>query len=337
MIDLLGNIQSEQAIILTAPPGWGKTYKLLEGIKQLKRKVIFVFPLRALCDEVFLSAIKFGINSCNCRSLKDFQKLDWKLVDLVVTTPECMDSDFEDTAAVDPVVILDECHLIYYWGETFREKMFECYLSILSTGAPLILLSATLDEPIIDKFKFDLEFNYKSIIHINIGNRVLKNYPGQIFYYPAKFQKLLMGDIYYSHNKGVKLVFCQYRREVHDLAKDLQDRGYKVLSCVGGEAKKFTDDLQITKELDFIVSTSVLGHGVNLPNISKVYFTYPVKNLDFYLQMIGRGGRDGGPFELHTLNHNYFDRVQILKSVPSLLGKSISNKLKSYLYYLYEC
>ena len=138
MVELLANIQSEQAIILTAPPGWGKTYKLLEGISKLNRKVVFVFPLRALCDEVFISAMKFGINCCNSRSLKDFQKLDWNYVDLVVTTPECLDSDFERTAEVEPVVILDECHLIYYWGETFREKMFESYMSILATGAPLI-------------------------------------------------------------------------------------------------------------------------------------------------------------------------------------------------------
>lgn len=337
MVELLENIQNEQAIILTAPPGWGKTYKLLEAISKLSRKVVFVFPLRALCDEVFTSAESFGINSCNCRSTQDFREIDWEYITLVTTTPECIDIDFEVSSKVSPVLVLDECHLIYYWGETFREKMFEIYHTLLATGSPLILLSATINEPILEKFKFDLGFNYSDIIHVNIGNRELKNYPHRIYYYPKIFRKHLYTDLFFAKSSGTKLVFCKYRQEVFELTKELEKRGCSVLSCVGGEAKRFMYKLQKIQALDFIVATNVVSHGVNLPQIAKIYFTYRVDNLDFYLQMIGRGGRDGSDFEIHTLNQDYFDRALLLKRVPSLVAKSISNKLKSYLYYLYEC
>lgn len=337
MIEILKNIQSDQAIILTAPPGWGKTYKLLEAIRELERKVLFVFPLRALCDEVYLAAESFEINCCNCRSVKDFKSLDWKFVDLALVTPECLGKDLDHLSSIEPIVILDECHLIYYWGETFREKMFESYLSTLSCSYPLILLSATVSRSIFKKLKFDLEFNYTDITHINIGNRELKNTPSNIFYYPRMFSHLLMLDILHSNSSGTRIIFCQYRDEVFELAQKIDQMGYEVLSCVGGEAKEFVEKLQVCQYLDFIVCTSVLGHGVNLPKISKVYFTYFVENLDFYLQMIGRGGRDGEAFELHTFNSNYFKKFHMFMSIPTLVFKSISNKLKSYLYYLHAC
>ncbi len=332
MRELLKNLQSNQALIVSAPPGWGKTYKLLEAIEHEKRRTLFVFPLRALCDEVFHAGSKKGINIASLKTRQDFRNLDWGCFDLVTTTPECLGSIDERSIPRDTVIIFDECHLIYYWGESFRQMMFDCYLDLLSLSRPLILLSATLSSSILEKFKLDLNFSYDEIFFCDFGNQQLKNYPVKTYYYPKFFKKMMLKDLFFSSQTGVKLVFCQYRQEVKDLEIELKKFNLNVLSCIGGESASFTKELQHTdiSSLDYIIATSVVGHGVNLPAIETIYFLYDVENPDFYLQMIGRGGRDGRPFSIHTLKREKLK----LRNIFEILIKNISNTLTSYLYYL---
>ena len=54
--------------------------------------------------------------------------------------------------------------------------------------------------------------------------------------------------------------------------------------------------------LDLIVATTAISHGVNLPEIHRIYFAYPFKNRDFWIQMVGRGGRKGECFQVHTMD-----------------------------------
>ncbi len=115
----------------------------------------------------------------------------------------------------------------------------------------------------------------------------------------------------------------------------LKSKEKSVLTCVGGESRDFVLQLNQEVQLDFIVATTVVSHGVNLPNIGKVYFTYNVENLDFYLQMLGRGGRSGESFEVHTLSTQYFTRFQIVKAILNSIRKRLFNKCRSFLYSLY--
>src|SRR5690606_22468385 len=92
---------------------------------------------------------------------------------------------------------------------------------------------------------------------------------------------------------SVKLIFCQYRTEVFQWEKELNENGFSCIPCVGGESKYMAKRLQENPRPDFIVATTVLSHGVNLPEIKKIYFTYKVSNIDFWVQMVARGGRKG--------------------------------------------
>jgi superfamily II DNA/RNA helicase len=133
--------------------------------------------------------------------------------------------------------------------------------------------------------------------------------------------------------KGTSLIFCKYRSEVDKRTKLLKAQGYIVLSCIGGEASKFVEELKLHPHIDFIVATSVVSHGVNLPNISRIYFTYKVDNIDFYLQMIGRGGRDGSRFDIHTFNRDYFPKGLLFIGLLKVYLKSFRNRMISLLYY----
>ena len=58
--------------LITAPPGWGKTYKTLKMIKNSSRKWLYVSPLRALANEFLITANESAICSISLR----YQNLD---------------------------------------------------------------------------------------------------------------------------------------------------------------------------------------------------------------------------------------------------------------------
>lgn len=335
MQDVLKNLQNSQALIVTAPPGWGKTYHFLKAIKSVKKlNVIFIFPLRALCDEVYLKAIEFSISTANIRKMSDYDTQSLDYFRLILCTPELCDLD---RLSRKRIIILDEFHLFYYWGDTFRPALSELFYEICSHGYPLVLLSATLNKEFIERLNFELRLNYENYYYLNFGNQLLKNIPYHLIYYPKLSHLWIWDDIFYAKRTGISLVFCQFRNQVRELSLLLKNKGFHVLSCVGGEAKDFCIELEKQeKKIDYIVATSVVSHGVNLPSISKVYLTYKIANIDFYLQMIGRGGRDGARFELHTMNFEYFSKYFLLKGFLKAILKKLQNRLNCYIFSLYE-
>ena len=103
--------------------------------------------------------------------------------------------------------------------------------------------------------------------------------------------------------EGTNLIFCKYRSEVEKWEKRLFQKGYSVWTCVGGEAGEFSKRAQNENPPNFIIATTVLSHGVNLPQISRIFFLYQVNNLDFWIQMVARGGRRGEAYEVYALEN----------------------------------
>ncbi len=211
MKEIIENLTQDQLVLITAPPGWGKTYKILSAIKDSVQKVVFLFPLRALCDEVYFSALKFKITAHNLKKSDDLSVLKLMNHHLLVATPEVFTySDFYK----DHIFILDEFHLYYYWGDTFRNHLLEFYYDITSRSCPLILLTATLSEEHIQRLSVEQKINYQQIFHLDFGNQVLKNYPNRIFYYPKMIKSWMEDDILYADHKGTCLIFCEFREQV---------------------------------------------------------------------------------------------------------------------------
>jgi superfamily II DNA helicase RecQ len=329
-VDIFENLQFEDALVLAAPPGWGKTYRILASIKKSHRRFCFIFPLRALCEEVYRASLEKKINVINLNH-KENQIIG--NAQLIISTPEQLNLSLFQKE--DYIFILDEFHLFYYWGDSFREKLEDCFQEICAFSPPLILLSATFSELNKTRLEAELRLNYSSIYNLDFGNQKLKNIPTKVNYYPRLLKSWMEEDIYFRSKQGTSLIFCAYRSEVTAWDKKLKEMNFKTLTCVGGGAKEFSDKLSLRPKLDFIVATSVVSHGVNLPHISQIYFTYEIKNIDFYIQMLGRGGREGSSFDVHTFNKNYFHKSLIIKGFLSVLLKRFSNKVESLIYCFY--
>lgn len=290
-------------IILTSPPASGKTFLIAKLNEELKSNSLLVIsPLRALADE--------------CR-------LSWNN-QILVQTPE----EWLRKKHYFDCVIFDEFHLFFYWGDTFRSQMWEVFYEISYRAKMVILLTATFSEEIKkETSRFSCQFS--SIHWIDFGNQVLKYEPR--FYVKAPSKKWILEQAetkIKSHE--VHLIFCQYRQEVMALEKKLVNKGFSCVSCIGGESRTMRTKLLSTPYPDFIISTTVLSHGVNLPAIRKIYLLYEVRNIDFWIQMVARGGRRGETYDVLALEKPYGLKWNFLTNFRKVAQLTLKQKISHF-------
>lgn len=259
---------------------------------------LVVSPLRALADE--------------CRS-------KWG-PSIAVVTPE----EWIRKNTYADIVIFDEFHLYFYWGDSFRPIMWEMFFEVSQRAKITLLLTATLSlEMKSEIMHFKSQFD--SLIWIDNGNQKLLYEPSQ--YIMAPDRNWIMNQIVnQKKGDGVKLIFCQYRDEVFALERRLRKLGFTTVSCVGGESKFMVERLIKLPEPDFIISTTVLSHGVNLPIIRKIYFTYKVSNADFWIQMVARGGRRGDLYQVFALEKPLGLKWNMVRNTLEVFWLSITVK-----------
>lgn len=258
-------------LIFTSPPASGKTFWIKNFAAECEEKILVISPLRALADE--------------CRK-------NWG-EDIFVMTPE----EWLVKRERAQLVIFDEFHLLGYWGNTFRPVMWDVFEELSLEAELVIGLTATLSEEWKNEVK-KLSAGFSEIHWQDNGNQTLKNLPHQYFKLSRNF---LEKCVLHLHPKGTSLLFCEFREEVGEWERKLKKHGYSVWGCRGGEAAEFSLKVGTEAPPDFIVATTVLSHGVNLPSIRRVFFLYPVGNIDFWIQMTARGGRGGEEFEVFAL------------------------------------
>ncbi|MBL6989007.1 MAG: DEAD/DEAH box helicase [Bacteriovoracaceae bacterium] len=306
---------SNSFTLLLAPPGWGKTQMVLELYQSSIKKIIFVSPLRALANEFYKNAKKHKhvliINKFAQRKevLKQFLT---KPSALLVTTPEMLDESFLiEVGGLEnkPLAIFDEFHLFYYWGLTFRPILWETCMGFANSGTSMLGTTATMKETLLKHWEADFSLGVESRFLINIDNQKLLHHPTTIFLFslwgwPGKkaFNRRFLCELSQNTDE-VYLYFCRYRSEVDRWINLCRRKNIAAIGCKGGEVETFTKELETNPSPRCIFATSALGHGVNLPSSGKIFLSYNVENIDFWIQMVGRGGRNGEKFEIFTFNN----------------------------------
>jgi len=302
--------------LVTAPVAKGKTYAILNLYKNTQSQFVFVSPLRALADEIY-QKLKDQKNIYYIHESKNDLKSDWesflkKRKAFFVFTFETLSDELIDSlieSKLKILFVLDEFHLLYLWRD-FRPIMHEKFLGILNSEMPIVALTATMNQLNMKELKNDLSYYQDSFVHLDFGNKELFYLPSKVHQLHGFDKKLLLRSFIINlrnkNEKEVFLLFAEFRSEVDQWVEITRRLGFQSIGCVGGEVSQFTKELSETvyekRKLDCIIATSTLSHGVNLPEISKVFFSYQVNQDDFWLQMVGRGGRSGGRYEVYTFD-----------------------------------
>lgn len=282
--------------LLIAPPAWGKTQLLKKLFEEKQNYFVFISPLRALANE-FYENIKDQFQVLNIERMTDWKNLK-KDDQIIIVTPELL-TEHRLHFLSQRTMILDEFHLYFYWGTSFREEMWRGLIDICTISKKIVALTATMSESNFSFMREQFKNFEQEITIIDVGNQRLKNKPQKIVYLNSKEPTTWKYFVNLEQESTI-LLFCQFRNQVRKLEKYYQEQGVNVLSCLGGEASHFSQKLKLNPRPQLIISTTVLSHGVNLPRLDKIVFTYKVANEDFWIQMVGRGGRKGECFEVIT-------------------------------------
>ncbi|WP_127716574.1 DEAD/DEAH box helicase [Halobacteriovorax sp. HLS] len=297
--------EKDSILLFLAPPGWGKTTLILDFYEKFDGSVVFISPLRALAEEFYKRAIslKNVYSASDSEGISKFKKKKKSM--LILTAEKLSDEIINESLKKKVLFIFDEFHLFYYWGDTFRPLLLEKLMAVANIEARVLALSATMSDYLLSRWKEDFSVAMSNCFLLNLGNQYLLNRPEKIYrmsmFSDGFFNRRLIRCIDDDSTRGTILVFCRYRKDVELWTEFCQRRKINALGCVGGQVDTFLEKLAKNPRPRVIVTTSALSHGVNLPIVSRVFITYPVNNEDFWVQMVGRGGRDGSSYELYDM------------------------------------
>jgi hypothetical protein len=286
-------------VLLLAPPASGKSHMMLELLQSKpSRPILFLSPLRAIGEEMAQKAREHGIDACFYTELA--QLSDYQFVCISVERFTSQILAYYQACQMDPLVVLDEFHLFYYWQD-FRYLLEEVYLELLQSELNLILLSATMKKSDCDRLTDEHNWQGRELYLIDHGNFTYKYMPKK-YYYHSSF--LFYFSLYQKLTKNENcFLYLPYRHQVHSVVK-AYNKYFNVLGCVGGEVSEFRAQLAShdkSKTL-LIAATSCLSHGVNLPSIRHVFLFTTKLDPAMQLQIETRGGRDGSGFVIHYLD-----------------------------------
>ncbi len=235
--------------LLTAPVASGKTRMVVEFYRENDFKIIYLSPLRALANEVYSNLIKREEKNVYLAGgeikLQDIYSLFIKgRRGFLVTTIELLSEDFiEELFFTEQKVlfVLDEFHLFYHWGESFRPILHDRFLAILNYEFPLLAVTATMDEIVMNRLKKDLVFYQDFWIYLDFGNHLLHRTPTKHICYhglkPNYIHKAFWRELRQKKKEHIFLYFCAYRSQVDELVTRAKRNGFKAVGCVGGEVK----------------------------------------------------------------------------------------------------
>lgn len=325
-MELIDKLNPDSFILFIAPPAWGKTSLILELYQKCDKSVVFLSPLRALAEEVFqrIKREKGAMMAKDLASKYTQELLQKKNGEqkkfFMVATVETFPFDLIDSLSPQQTVfIIDEFHLFYLWGETFRPLLKQMQYAIGAAGFPTLALSASFEKTLAKHWYLEYYQNYSNLYLVNYGNLNFKTLPQRKVAYVLFGKKLLEYQLtkdILSLNKHERIMlFCNYRNEVDKWYEFCTRHKIKALACVGGEVPRFLEAMSALADSQVIIATSVLSHGVNLPSFQKVYLNTCVENESFWLQMASRAGRKGENFEVHSLNTYHMDGRQKLRNL----------------------
>ncbi len=332
MDEILALLSFEHSLcLLIAPPAWGKTRLLHQALE--KKSIVYFSPLRALAEEFACSLDKRGILVRSRSELrgKVAQWRDSTSNRVLILTPEMVGeqvSEFIEALGDEKqfFVVLDEIHLYFRWGSSFRPILWELLLGVLAAERPVWGLTATVDREMDHELALLQPYLSGAKWRIDCGNMCLKYPPEKIVYYPnyawgkKAFGYTLLKNIAHLERyklPGTVLVFVPYRSQVEEWLSILRRQGIHALGCVGGEVKSFVQRLNLQDPPRCIVATTALSHGVNLPHLHSVFIYQKINDPTFWVQMVGRGGRRGEKYTLHTFDQLSLSSAARLKGVLS--------------------
>ncbi len=187
---------------------------------------------------------------------------------------------------------VDEAHCISHWGHDFRPEYRQlARLRELLPGASVHAYTATATEKVRRDIIAQLQLREPEVL---VGNFDRPNLTYRVLPRHDKLKQVL--EVVERHPGEAGIIYCMRKRDVDELAADLQQKGVKARPYHAGMAPEDRHAAQeeFTQErCDVVVATIAFGMGIDRSNVRFVMHVAMPKSLEHYQQETGRAGRDG--------------------------------------------
>jgi superfamily II DNA/RNA helicase len=291
-------------VIAGSATGSGKTLVFGCGIIPAVRRnggiqALVLTPTRELAQQVEGALVKFSkyspIRACvvygGVSINRQIQEL--RYCDIVVGTPgRILDHIQRRTINLSgvKVLVLDEADRMFEMGmiEDVREIIRQC-----PRERQTMLFSATIYQEVVE-----LSRDYMhNAIQVSAEQYVDPSKLSQIYYEVPNNRKIgLLVHLLKNERSGLVMVFCNTRKRVDFVAKNLLANGIEAKAIHGGysQARRTrTLDHFHSKKMHVLVCTDVAARGLDIPHVSHVYnYDIPRESKE-YVHRIGRTARAG--------------------------------------------
>jgi ATP-dependent DNA helicase RecQ len=222
-------------------------------------------------------------------------------------------------------LILDEAHCLVEWGDSFRptyRRLGAARQSLIMskprrTKIPFAAFTATAT-PLTQKV-------LEEVLGLNKPEKFLVNpYRSNLFLkvkiaWSAYCRRHLIQDFIASKSQDSGLIYVYSRKEAEELNNYLKSLNFRTAAYHAGlpaTEKRSLEKQWFTDKLQFLVSTSAFGMGINKADLRWIIHTSPPQQLAQYIQEIGRAGRDGKKADILLLRSEptgWLDRQDYLR------------------------
>ncbi len=296
-------MKNNKDILAQSQTGTGKTAAFgLPMINNLKIKdaigSIILAPTRELAIQVHDELVKLtkyeklNIVAVYGGAPIHLQARDLKKANIVVGTPgRMLDLIKRKCLHLENIefLVLDEADEMLNMG--FREDI-DVILESVPEKRQFVLFSATLAPAILDianKYQNDP-------VTINVVHKALTVPTIEQYYLEVRESNKVevLSRLIDANNFKLSVVFCNTKKRVDDLCKDLQARGYSAES-LHGDMKQLQRDNVMSRFrnglIDILIATDVAARGIDVDDVEAV-FNYDVpSDEEYYVHRIGRTGR----------------------------------------------
>jgi ATP-dependent RNA helicase DeaD len=273
-------------MIKNVKKGQGVQGLILTPTRELAEQVACALEEFAYYKELEVTSVYGGVSMPN-----QVKKLAY--ADIVVATPgrllDHMQHNSIDLSKVD-YLVLDEADRM--WDMGFKEDVGKI-VSACPKERQTLLFSATISGDLVD---FSDKY-MKAPVEISVEHYVDTSKLKQVYYDARDNEKFgLLVHLLKNEDAHLIMIFCNTRRNVDFVAKNLADNGISAQAIHGGmEQNKRQRVLKgfDNAKVNVLVCTDVAARGLDIQGISHVYnYDLPADHRD-YIHRIGRTARAG--------------------------------------------
>lgn len=217
---------------------------------------------------------------------------------LLFISPESLQLDKVKRALGSVTVSLlavDEAHCISQWGHEFRTDYLKIKEIRKEIGSPTVLaVTATAAPSVQEDIVNQLEMKNPLIVKESTNRPSISIHVKKTNSDEEKNNELLRTI---NHSPDPGMVYFSSRAAAEQMSAFLEINTNKRVSAYHGgmlqEDRILVQQQFLQDELDVVCCTNAFGMGINKPDVRYViHYHYP-KDLESYVQEIGRAGRDG--------------------------------------------